>query len=405
MLDAQYIARTLGGEVTVNGIAAPGPGHSVRDRSLSIKLDADAPDGFVVHSFAGDDPIACKEYVRQKLGLDGFRPRKRKVAGRGEIEEFVAAALKEQRAPTGQPIATFDYTDAGGTLLYQILRFANPKTFRQRQPDGNGGWTWKVDRRRVLYRLAELLKFSDAIVFVCEGEKDADRLAALNYCATTVASGKWTDECIEPLKGRDIVVLQDNDKAGEKRAIEAAQQLHGVANSLRVVLLPELPPGGDVSDWLDADEKRIERFEEICLRETPLWTPDESSQDHGGWKYHSGEPPSPPRWLIKGILPETGMALVAGQWGTFKTTVALDISICVMANLPFADRYSVKRHGAVLYFALEGEGMLQTRLAAIAAQRGITGTLAFAWRGDCPSLTDKNAADLLCRFATEAAPT
>jgi hypothetical protein len=122
----------------------------------------------------------------------------------------------------------------------------------------------------------------------------------------------------------------------------------------------------------------------------------------GGWKYYSGEVPTPPRWLIKGILPETGAALMAGQWGTFKTTIALDLSVCVMADLPFAGRYPVKRHGAVLYFALEGEGMLQARLAAIAGHRGVTGMLPFAWRGDCPPLTDKSAADVLCRFAAQA---
>ena len=50
------------------------------------------------------------------------------------------------------------------------------------------------------------------------------------------------------------------------------------------------------------------------------------------WKYHTGAAPVPLRWLIKGILPEAGAALMAGQWGTFKTTIALDVSVCVMAR-------------------------------------------------------------------------
>jgi hypothetical protein len=123
----------------------------------------------------------------------------------------------------------------------------------------------------------------------------------------------------------------------------------------------------------------------------------------GSWKYHTGEAPAPPRWLIKGILPETGAALVAGQWGTFKTTVALDLSVCVMAGLPVAGRYLVKRRGAVLYIALEGESMLSARLAAIAAHRRVAGPLPFAWRGDCPALTNKNATTELCAIADEAA--
>ena len=121
------------------------------------------------------------------------------------------------------------------------------------------------------------------------------------------------------------------------------------------------------------------------------------------WKYHTGKAPAPFRWLIKGILPETGAAIMSGQWGTFKTTTALEIAVCIMAGLPFAGRYQVKRRGAVLYFALEGEGMLAARLSAIAAHHEVTGPLPFAWRGDCPALTDKNAADKLCGLAIEAA--
>jgi hypothetical protein len=93
---------------------------------------------------------------------------------------------------------------------------------------------------------------------------------------------------------------------------------------------------------------------------------------------------------------------MSGQWGTFKTTVALDMSVCIMAELPFAGRYQVKRRGAVLYLALEGEGLLHARLSTIAAHHGVTGALPFAWRGDCPALADKNAADRLCAIANEA---
>jgi hypothetical protein len=67
--DISYIARNMRGEAHGNEALVPGPGHSSKDRSLSIKVDASAPDGFLVHSFAGDDPIRCKDYVREKLSL------------------------------------------------------------------------------------------------------------------------------------------------------------------------------------------------------------------------------------------------------------------------------------------------------------------------------------------------
>jgi hypothetical protein len=77
VLQKNIAARALGGEVCGDQISCPGPGHSAKDRSLSVKIDADAPDGFVANSFAGDDPIACRDYVRTKLGLAPFKPRKR----------------------------------------------------------------------------------------------------------------------------------------------------------------------------------------------------------------------------------------------------------------------------------------------------------------------------------------
>ena len=67
-------AWALGGETSGNGVICPGPGHSARDRSLSVTPSVTAPNGFLVNSFAGDDPIACLDYVRARLGLPVFRP-------------------------------------------------------------------------------------------------------------------------------------------------------------------------------------------------------------------------------------------------------------------------------------------------------------------------------------------
>jgi hypothetical protein len=63
------IAKALGGEVSGRSVLAPGPGHSATDRSLSITLSTTARDGFVVHSFAGDDDMDCRDYVCDRSGL------------------------------------------------------------------------------------------------------------------------------------------------------------------------------------------------------------------------------------------------------------------------------------------------------------------------------------------------
>jgi putative DNA primase/helicase len=67
-MDLKTIARALGGEVVAGAVSCPGPGHSIRDRSLRVFLDRQA-DGVRVHSLAGDDWRACGVLVARRLGI------------------------------------------------------------------------------------------------------------------------------------------------------------------------------------------------------------------------------------------------------------------------------------------------------------------------------------------------
>jgi hypothetical protein len=290
-MDIKEIARALGGDINGRSARVPGPGHSPKDRSLSV-TPADNADGFIVHSFAGDDPIECKDYVRGKLGMPAFKPNGNGHAkpekpdvdisfpqnGINWLAQFQKKAAEQQQTYNGKVVATYDYKDSDGNLLYQNCRL-EPKDFRQRRPDGKGGWDWSLaglKGRRVPYRLPELLSLPDATVFVCEGEKDTDNVIKLGYCATTFASHKWTDECVNALAGRDCWILQDNDEAGRKNAIDAAKALHAAAKSIRVIQLPGLSEGGDISDWLAVGHTNQE-LEDVCYA-TPLWEPSQSPQ-------------------------------------------------------------------------------------------------------------------------------
>jgi AAA domain len=120
------------------------------------------------------------------------------------------------------------------------------------------------------------------------------------------------------------------------------------------------------------------------------------------WHYHDEKPSPPTPWLIKKLLPETGSGLISGQWGTYKTTSALDICVSIMSGKPFAGRFAIKRKGGVIYFAPEGAGGIKSRLDTIAKERGVTGILPFAWRSDCPPLMAPYALDHLVRLFNEA---
>ena len=168
-----------------------------------------------------------------------------------------------------ETVATYDYQDRDDRLLFQVVRKRNPvtgaKTFLQRRPDpaARDGWTWNLNGvDRVLYRLPELLAADpQRPVYFVEGEKDVDRLLERGLVATTnpMGAGKWVKKYGRWLRGRSVVVIPDNDDrttqppfAGQRHAHEVARSLVGVAASVRLLKLPDLPPKGDVSDWLDA---------------------------------------------------------------------------------------------------------------------------------------------------------
>jgi putative DNA primase/helicase len=364
----QSLARALGGEVNGDQVLAPGPGHSTKDRSLSVKIDVAAPDGFIVNSFAGDDAIMCKDYVRSKAGITPFKPNgTRKPAF--NIGKIIAAQSTGTK-PQGTIVATYDYTDEAGALLYQVLRY-EPKDFRQRRPNGNG-WIWNAGERRVLYRLAELAKYLDATVFVTEGEKDADRVAGLGHCATTVACGKWTEECVKALAGRDIIILEDNDEAGRNKAAQAAHALHATAKTVRVVQLPGLPEKGDVSDWLDADAHNADKLDEVCFAQ-PLWiataAPANTTISTGLQFARVDESEARQvEFLWLGRLARGKLSLLAGDPGIGKSQLAIYIAARISNGDRWPDGGKAERGSVVILSAEDSlSDTLRPRLEAAGA--------------------------------------
>jgi 5S rRNA maturation endonuclease (ribonuclease M5) len=280
-IDLRSLARALGGEVQGNEVRAPGPGHSRWDRSLSVRPDASAPGGVVVHSFAQDDPIACKDYVREKLSLPAFRPNggRRHLASAAALGAMPAAAVQsvESEPAKGRVVASYDYTDDKGELLYQVVRL-EPKDFRQRRPDGKGEWIWNLQGvRRVLYRLPELLAAKNADpkrpVFVVEGEKDADALQRGGATATCnpMGAGKWRNEYAEFLRGFEAVaVIADKDEPGRAHAQQVAASVVAVVKQVKVIELPG-ERVKDASDFIAADGTLQEIYDIAAA--TPDWVP------------------------------------------------------------------------------------------------------------------------------------
>jgi 5S rRNA maturation endonuclease (ribonuclease M5) len=219
-----------------SGLVACCPAHDDRNPSLSLK---DADDGRVlVHCHAGCDQAR----VLAALKARGLWPEREGASDRPVI------------------VAEYDYRSEAGELLYQIVRLA-PKSFRQRYPDGCGGWVWKKHPRQVLYRLREVLE--NPIIFIVEGEKDVETLRSYGFVATTHAGGApapWLPEFTVALSGHECILLPDNDPPGRARVARIARALFGKV--ARLVIL-ELEGAKDVTDWFSQGHSELELIGQV----------------------------------------------------------------------------------------------------------------------------------------------
>ena len=161
------------------------------------------------------------------------------------------------------------------------------------------------------YRLPQLLAApAPELVWICEGERDADNVAALGLISTTNpgGAGKWQPELAQWLKGKQTVfILEDNDDAGRTNSRKILAALRTIVPSITVVAFPELAEKGDVSDWLGAGGNRkllIARAEQARQR-------SESRRCNVTTNLASVKPRAH-QWLWPGHLVRGGLELLAG---------------------------------------------------------------------------------------------
>lgn len=147
-----------------------------------------------------------------------------------------------------QTVATYDYHDALGGMVYQVVRQHAPdkdkpsgyvKTFRQRHPGANGSWVWSMDGvQRTLYRLPEILK--NKTIVIVEGEKDAETLVSMGFCATcnVGGAGKWMEGYSEDLAKKNVILCGDNDEPGDKHMKQVFDSVAGKAKTVKLVRIP-----------------------------------------------------------------------------------------------------------------------------------------------------------------------
>ena len=314
------------------------PAHDDRHPSLSI---AEGDDGrALVNCHAGCTPQA----VVEALGLS-----------MADLMPTANGSGKSKR----QIVAQYDYRDESGNVIFQAVRY-EPKDFRQRRPMPGDSWDWSVKGSRVVpYHLPEMLADPGKPVVVVEGEKDCDNLHRIGVLSTCNAggAGKWTAEHAAFLEGRRVIVLPDNDDAGRSHAQRVARSLHGIAKSVRIVALPDLPVKGDVSDWIaDGGEKaELDRL----AKDSPVWTPEDkpavSAPRHAPHLIcMSGVEPADIRWLWPGRIPLGRLTLLVGRPGDGKSFLMAHLAANVSRGRNWFDGSSCP-HGSVVLCSAEDD--------------------------------------------------
>jgi len=242
----------------------------------------------------------------------------------------VAAWLRERGlldAGRRKIMATYGYTDEAGTLLYQVVRY-EPKDFRQRRPDGKGGWIYNLNGvRRVLYRLPDVMRAYELLVV--EGERDVETARELGLVATCNpgGAGKWRPEFAESLRGKRVTVTCDADPPGVRHGHDEAGSIVAVAVSLRFI--EALPQAKDLTEWVERGGTREQLLR--IIEETPTLT----AADVAKWAkpgipvpgvLASEVTPEKVRWLWENHIPLGKVTLLDGDPGLGKSLASIDLA-------------------------------------------------------------------------------
>jgi len=335
---------------TADGFTARCPAHEDNSPSLSLSYGAKHP--VVLTCFAGCDP----EDILKALGLNW------------EMLSAPREASQTQRFGRSEIISTYDYTDEHGELVFQVCRL-QPKSFRQRKPNGRGGWDWKLgDTRRVLYRLPEVLAAVEAgqLVWIVEGEKDVHAVENAGMVATCNpgGAGKWKPEYSEVFRDAAVAICADADEPGRAHARLVAAELAKVDCEVTVY---EAPRHKDIADHLAAG-MGLEDLEQTRGTEdtAPVLAPDL-------WEFIA-EGDDSYDWLVPHVLERGDRLMVTGAEGLGKSVWCRQLCVQLAAGIhPFLDGETVQ---ALKVLVIDCENSTRQnrrhygRLAAVSVKKG-----------------------------------
>ncbi len=266
LLDIRTAAHLLGGEAHGNRVSCPGPGHSKKDRSLSVTFTAD---GFLTNSFAGDDFRDCRDHVKARLGLSDEQPVLRVRTPDIDMSNLIdldarireAARLWETSVPIEGTLAEVylrsrDLTYSGSTLRFRAgcrsmvalmtdALTGEPCGVQRTFLDASGN---KVDRkmkgraRGAVVRLHEW--FAGCGIGIAEGIETA---LATGFEPMWACLSAGTMKSLPVVRGLEVIsIFADHDRAGIDAANTCGERWH--AAGCEVIMAAPTERGSDFAE-------------------------------------------------------------------------------------------------------------------------------------------------------------
>jgi len=336
-------------------------------RPRKAKADKNRKETKQITSKSGLSPKTSnvREYMLSTAGevTSLQRPQKKQSKSR-KAKSTKKQSEKQSAKEKERVVNAFDWPDEEGNLLAQHLRY-EPKRFGWRRPnpdnppnlenradlndpDDKKYWIYNLDDpkaarvKEMPYRVQEHYRalndrpVTEPIIFV-EGEHDYETCWNEGLFAVTFSGGAnvWQKEYnawFDP--ARPIMILTDNDEAGNKRSRIAASSLKAEKPDriTKIILLPNLSEGGDITNWLNQGHNVkelnhiIENTIEFKARQTgnQLVTVRISDIE-----------PVPVQWLWFPRFALAKLCLLVGNPGVGKSFTSLDIAARISKGSPW----------------------------------------------------------------------
>lgn len=229
-MNESQIAQSLGNaKKTPQGWVCRCPCHDDNKASLTIKTKADGE--IVVNCLAGCDWKIIREKLRELNLLPKFKSN---------------APVKSNR-----DIKIYLYLTESGEPVFRKNKLPDKRMWFERYDAATKTWVKGLgEAERVLYNLPKLSNAD--VIYITEGEKDAETLITRGLVATTNHAGAahWSQSHNKYFKDKIVVICEDNDPAGKERTAALSHALKSTAKELRLFAPQGLAEKEDVTDWI-----------------------------------------------------------------------------------------------------------------------------------------------------------